>query len=592
MNVTTTTRTTMTTSDTKRILLKYTIIPSILLSIVAIFALDLNAWKTPDVHHFYFEMFAVVLAAIFAFYCLLRAYKLDDRFYLFFGLGFLASTSFDLFHAIVAFSSAGNHQFLQHFIPQTWFAGRTFISAMMVIAIVKYSYNNSLRPPSSPNTSRTASPHHNDHNNKRQVLPLPPFEEKKESNAYANSDSAFSSHSFPSPSLRSIVFAILLLVFTSSIVFILSLFTILPFVTISNDLFHRPYEIPAIVLFSIALLFFYKKRAYRANDVFYKGLILSLIVDIFSQIIMSYSAASFDTAHNIAHILKVIAYSINVLSLASSNIQYNVKLKEREATIRQQYELLQAHEKIQREFINIAAHELRTPIQPILMNSEALMRKLPENERVSIIARNAARLQQLTSDILDVARIESQTLKLNLGRFSLKQVTLQLVNDYKEHIVDKDKVKLHCQFESDQDDGSSSDGNEIYVEGDKARITQVLSNLLTNAISFTKEGAILVTVEKKKDEKEQDAVLVSVKDTGTGIDTEILPRLFTKFASKSLSGTGLGLFISKSIVEAHGGRIWAENNSNGKGATFSFSLPAHQTHIQTPRFNTYCEMTK
>lgn len=150
--------------------------------------------------------------------------------------------------------------------------------------------------------------------------------------------------------------------------------------------------------------------------------------------------------------------------------------------------MLQAHEKMQREFINIAAHELRTPIQPILMNSEALMRKLPENERVSIIARNAARLQQLTSDILDVARIESQTLKLNLGRFSLKQVTLQLVNDYKEHIVDKDKVKLHCQFESDQDDGSS-DGNEIYVEGDKARITQVLSNLLTNAISFTKEGA-------------------------------------------------------------------------------------------------------
>jgi signal transduction histidine kinase len=125
----------------------------------------------------------------------------------------------------------------------------------------------------------------------------------------------------------------------------------------------------------------------------------------------------------------------------------------------------------------------------------------------------------------------------------------------------------------------------IEVDADKERITQVISNLLSNAIKFTKEGSISINVEKKtrnegaknNTSEETEKVVVSVEDTGTGIDFEILPRLFSKFATKSdIGGTGLGLFISKSIVEAHGGKMWAQNNNNNgknKGATFYFSLP-------------------
>jgi two-component system sensor histidine kinase VicK len=102
----------------------------------------------------------------------------------------------------------------------------------------------------------------------------------------------------------------------------------------------------------------------------------------------------------------------------------------------------------------------------------------------------------------------------------------------------------------------------------RSRLTQVISNLLNNAVKFTTEGTISIGTEKKGNQ-----VIVSIKDTGSGIDHEILPRLFSKFSAKSFEGTGLGLFISKNIVEAHGGRIWAENNADGKGATFSFSLP-------------------
>jgi signal transduction histidine kinase len=110
----------------------------------------------------------------------------------------------------------------------------------------------------------------------------------------------------------------------------------------------------------------------------------------------------------------------------------------------------------------------------------------------------------------------------------------------------------------------------IFVNVDKARIIQVLSNLLNNAFKFTKEGNIIIRIKKIIEEQQ---FIITIKDTGTGIDSEILPRLFTKFATKSEEGTGLGLFISKSIVEAHGGQIWAENNSDGRGSTFYFTLP-------------------
>jgi len=224
------------------------------------------------------------------------------------------------------------------------------------------------------------------------------------------------------------------------------------------------------------------------------------------------------------------------------------------------YEQLKKHDKMQQEFINIASHEMKTPTQAILGYSKLIQRH-PEKREVMIeaIARNANRLQRLTNDILDVTRIETQSLKLNKERVNLNELVSDIIEDYRNEIEKNNKdVKL---LHEPQD-------QIIEVEADKNRLTQVISNLLNNAIKFTKEGTIRVT-EEVNDSK----ALVSIKDTGQGIDPEIFPRLFLKFAAKSETGTGLGLFISKSIVEAHGGNIWAENNANGSGATFTFSLP-------------------
>ncbi len=253
----------------------------------------------------------------------------------------------------------------------------------------------------------------------------------------------------------------------------------------------------------------------------------------------------------------------------------NEQLKEKESVLEKANEQLKNQEKMQKEFINIAAHELRTPIQPILGLSEVLQSKEEDEEKhrlIEIISRNAKRLHRLTEDILDISRIESQSLKLNKEQFNINDLISNVVQDYRNQI-EKENSKVKLLYNNKYDTGGSP-----IVEADRYRITQVISNLLNNAIKFTKEeGTVSVTSEKKKEDNQQE-VLVSVKDSGTGIHSNILPRLFSKFATKAEKGTGLGLFISRSIVEAHGGRIWGENNIDGKGARFSFTLPLLDQH--------------
>jgi nitrogen-specific signal transduction histidine kinase len=246
------------------------------------------------------------------------------------------------------------------------------------------------------------------------------------------------------------------------------------------------------------------------------------------------------------------------------------QLKESNKQLELAYEQLKKHDKIQKEFINIAAHELRTPIQPILGLTQVIYSKIDgdrspheiqkQKEMLEVVSRNAYRLQHLSEDILDVTRIESQNLNLKLERLNLDEIISNAINDAKRSHHLKN-VRLSYQRDKD---------NTVFVQADKGRLNQVLSNLISNAIKFTKEGFIIIT--PKKQEKE-NKVMVSVKDSGIGIHPEILPRLFQKFATKSYQGTGLGLYISKSIVEAHGGEMWAENNSDGKGSTFYFTLP-------------------
>ena len=233
------------------------------------------------------------------------------------------------------------------------------------------------------------------------------------------------------------------------------------------------------------------------------------------------------------------------------------------------YEQLKVHDKMQKDFINIAAHELRTPIQPILGLSEAVLSKSKDEtqkELLEVVVRNAKRLTTLIENILDVTRIENQSLSLRKERLNINGIILNILEEYEgRDNKKKDNVKIVFTPKDD-----------FFVEADKGRVMQVISNLMNNAIKFTLKGTITVTTKKKEENNE---IIVSIKDTGSGIDPEIMSRLFSKFATKSQTGTGLGLFISQNIVEAHGGKIWAENNSDGTGSTFSFSLPLTNNDI-------------
>lgn len=228
---------------------------------------------------------------------------------------------------------------------------------------------------------------------------------------------------------------------------------------------------------------------------------------------------------------------------------------------------LQNHDDLQREFINVAAHELRTPVQPILGLADLLSSKKGDitqyQEFITIIGRNARRLKHLTEDMLDVSRIDDNSLELRKDVFDLVRTITELLDDYRKDqagLANTPTISFECTV------------NDALVLGDKQRICQVIQNLLDNAFNFTKSGSITVSLSVMiQNAKEWN---VAIRDTGRGIDLEIFPRLFTKFATKSENGIGLGLYISKSIIVAHGGKIWANNNTDSNGATFGFCLPA------------------
>jgi signal transduction histidine kinase len=454
--------------------------------------------------------------------------------------------------------------FLKYFIPQTWFAGRIFLGAMFVIAIAGYPLLSGIsRKPNRIKSARQTS------DEQGQSAGDFSFQDQQSHLAEERLEK------IP----RILVWSLVLLTIAAGGVAIGSLFVVFPGSVLDEFPIHRPYEIPPLALFVIALLYFYKNELYKKSDVFYKGVLAAIVIDIFGQIIMSYSTTSFDTAHNTAHVLKDAAYFVNIIGLALSSISYNAKLKEanknlieREEVIRSQYEKLKESDRMKDEFVNIAAHELRTPIQPILGLSEIIRPKVNaiDREYVDVIVRNAKRLHRLTEEILDVTKIESQSLKLKKEEVNLKDVIETCIND---EIVNK-----HSNSNDDERKPKILyQPKDILLRADRIRISQVISNLLSNAIKFSPGGTISIVSDLKSTDKDKnpikDEAIINIKDDGNGIDEEILPKLFSKFATKSFSGTGLGLFICKSIIEAHGGNIWAENNSNGKGATFSFTLP-------------------
>jgi signal transduction histidine kinase len=241
----------------------------------------------------------------------------------------------------------------------------------------------------------------------------------------------------------------------------------------------------------------------------------------------------------------------------------------------------------QREFVSLAAHELRSPIMPLLGILELLEYEFEtdkkeiklQKEHYERFARNTRRLERLASEILDITKIDDQSLRLNKENFNLKDTVLDLIQNKRQLEKSNVSMKLLYEFmieEEEEEIPTRKDDSfpNIFIFADKIRINQVIDNLLTNAIKLTEEGTVSVSVTCKKGKNHRERIIAKVRDTGTGIHPEILPRLFSKFTTGSNIGTGLGLFISKNIVEAHGGKIWGENNADGKGATFAISLPS------------------
>ena len=226
------------------------------------------------------------------------------------------------------------------------------------------------------------------------------------------------------------------------------------------------------------------------------------------------------------------------------------------------------YDKIQHDFVNIASHEIKTPVQSILTYSELIYSNPNEihPEYIEAIYRNALRLQRLSRNLLDVTKMENHTFTLKSEKFDVNELVLSIIQDFVTHVRNSGIKTKNIQF-------LFSPKGRILAHADKDRIAQVISNLIDNAFKFTQKGSISINTIKQN-----DRIIVSVNDSGIGIDTQIAPKLFSKFATSSESGIGLGLYIAKNIIESHGGKIWIQNNPNKIGATISFEIP---TKIRT-----------
>ncbi|MDE1853665.1 MAG: HAMP domain-containing histidine kinase [Thaumarchaeota archaeon] len=234
--------------------------------------------------------------------------------------------------------------------------------------------------------------------------------------------------------------------------------------------------------------------------------------------------------------------------------------RERRASVSGLVQSVQRQLVQQYEFLNVAAHELRTPIMPILANTELLYDKLgSDTKELDTIMRNGLRLQRLAENILSATKIESGTVNYRMARFDLNQLLGQAIKDL-EYTFRNRNVRIVFVPETES----------LTVVGDQDKLGQVVGNILDNALKFTVEGRILV-----RSRSEGGLAEVRISDEGPGIDPQIYPMLFSKFVARSSKGTGLGLYISKSIIDAHGGTIWATNmeGPGNHGCMFTFVIP-------------------
>ena len=498
----------------KKILLFYTIIPSIALTFPAILSLNSDLWIIQGIDHFYFEMFSVVLATIVAIYAITRGHALKDKLSLFIGLGFFISAIIDFLHGAFAISNLGNTSFEGYFIPQTWVAGRILMSIVMVIAVVKFGEI-------------------------RENVPK-------------------------SGSLRKeIVIYTSFLSGIAAVITIISLSQPLPFLTI--DFFiKRPYEMAAAVMFVIAIIFFYKRKLYAINDTFFKGFLLALIINVFVNLIISYSSSVFDTAFNVAHLLKNISYFVFIITLSASSI-FHYTLKEKLA------DELKNIDTQKEEFTSMVTHELKTPLTPILgwlsvLDKGELLGTLNDKQKTAVkkVLTNSRRLNNLISDLLDAQKLDLGKMNFDISSVDVNSLISGLVENF-QPTADTHKIKI---FDSTTE--------TLEIKSDKNRIGQIINNLVYNAIDFVPKDT--GTIEIKAHISDTN-LIISIKDNGKGISEEEQEHLFQKFyqadtsATRKHGGTGLGLSICNGICSGLGGKMSVISSVQNHETIFFISLP-------------------
>ena len=457
----------------------------------------------------------------------MRGYAFNDKFTLFIGLGFHAGGMIDLLHALFAIINLGQPTFEAYFIPQTWVAGRIVMGLVIMIALVKFAKPSILEKTKERLSSRLVT-------------------------------------------IYTLLLAGLALGITG-----LSLLTSFPFVTI-DFIIKRPYEMISAVFFLVALIFFYKYRIFRINDNLYKGLAICIVIDIFVNVIISYSNFVFDTEFNVAHVLKTISFFVLIMALSSSIIQhYKVKvllnkdLETRTAQLASANVELKHIDKQKEEFASMVTHELKTPLSPIMIYCELLKDKslgeLSKEQIVYVneIYRNTERLDRLIGDILDAQKLSMDTMSFNKQKIATAMLLDKIIKDFS------------ITTDSKQIEFVNSNSSKSTIFADEDRITQVMENLIRNSVDFVPEKNGRIEVGARD---EDSKVIFYVKDNGVGIPKDKQENLFKKFYQVDTShrrehgGSGLGLVICKGIVAGLGGKIWFESEE-GKGTSFYFSLP-------------------
>jgi len=510
-------------SVTKHIIILLTL----LISLTLVF--EYIQFQVSDEHFFYLQMFAFVFHALIAFYCLNRAIYLENRLFLFLGISFIASAIIELVHGIVSVNSIVEESFLGYFIPKTWAAGRLVDASIMIIAFGVLA---------------------------KHLI-------KRDDNTKVSRDTT---------ALSSL--AIIAIIGINSVIF--SILSTFPNIVIDFPL-SRPYDVLAAGLFVFAAVLFIKNRKFLVDDSLYKGLFAYLIISAFGELVISFSVDNLDTKFALGHILKDLGFFAIILTLPKSlYAQYKAKetlldmirLKNKELSrktklLTKAYEQLEYKDKLKDEFISIASHELRSPVQPILGFAElAKDGSISHQEAWDGIIKHALRLEKVSKTILDVSRIESKELKYNMRTLNINKLVDSVVEYHKVNL--KKTVSIEVIL----------DKCEVKVLADHNLFTQVLDNIIGNAQKFTEQGTI--TIETRVIAKE-NKIEILVRDTGPGVLPDVLPNIFDKFVTKNptaanVHGAGLGLYISKAIVTAHQGKISIFNNKE-KGATVKIELP-------------------